>query len=129
MSQITANVQIDVTTVNASIDGNFDIVDANVVFNLQEVEATVTYDQEVIRATIVLNTQSVVGIETWEYYLLNWSVEPSLNTSLANGDVYDYALNGTTRYRFVPNTYDSTQDAFYSAFDGTNLSGLITTRG
>ena len=45
------------------------------------------------------------------------------------GDVYDYTLNGTTRYRFVPTTYNPTQDAFYGSFDGTTLTTLITKRG
>lgn len=66
---------------------------------------------------------------TWEYLVANWSVEPSLNTAIAGGDVYDYTLNGTTRYRFVPTTYDPTQDAFYESFDGTTLTTLITKRG
>lgn len=66
---------------------------------------------------------------TWSYYAMNWSVEPSLNSSITGGDVYDYTLDGTTRYRFVPTTYDPTQDAFYSNFSGGTLSGLIVSRG
>tara|TARA_R110002012_G_scaffold284722_1_gene475600 strand:- start:517 stop:1131 length:615 start_codon:yes stop_codon:yes gene_type:complete len=67
--------------------------------------------------------------DTWEYLVYNWSSEPTLNTAIVGGDVYDYELDGVTRYRFVPNPYDSTQDAFYSDFDGTNLTNLIVTRG
>lgn len=66
---------------------------------------------------------------TWEYLVANWSVEPSLNTAISGGDVYDYTLNGTTRYRFVPTTYNPTEDAFYESFTSGTLSGLITTRG
>ncbi len=66
---------------------------------------------------------------TWSYYNYNWSVEPTLNSSIAGGDVYNYTLDGTTRYRFIPTAYDPTQDAFYSSFSAGTLSGLIVTRG
>jgi len=67
--------------------------------------------------------------DTWEYLVYNWSSEPTLNAAIVGGDVYDYELDGVTRYRFVPNPYDSTHDAFYSDFDGTNLTNLIVARG
>lgn len=65
----------------------------------------------------------------WGYLVANWSVEPTLNASITDGDVYNYELNGTLRYRFVPSTYTPTQDAFYTSFDGTSVTGLITKRG
>ncbi len=66
---------------------------------------------------------------SWSYLVSNWTVEPTLSTTIVSGDVYDYELDGVTRYRLVPEPYNSTQDAFYSDFDGTNLTNLITTRG
>jgi len=66
---------------------------------------------------------------SWEYLVANWSVIPTLNASITGGDVYNYELNGTLRYRFVPTTYTPTQDAFYTYFDGTSVTGLITKRG
>lgn len=66
---------------------------------------------------------------TWEYLAYNWSEEPTLITAISSGDVYEYKLDESTRYRLVPNPYNATQDAFYSDFDGTNLTNLITTRG
>lgn len=66
---------------------------------------------------------------TWDYYATNWSVAPTLNSSITGGDVYNYTLNGVTRYRFVPTTYDANQDAFYTTFSGGVLSGIIVTRG
>ena len=65
----------------------------------------------------------------WTYYATTWSVEPSLNTAITGGEVYNYTLDGTTRYRFVPTTYDATQDAFYTTFNNPTLSGLIVARG
>lgn len=66
---------------------------------------------------------------TWDYLVTNWSTEPTLNTTTTGGEVYNYTLNGTTRYRFVPTVYNPTQDAFYSTFSGGILSNLITKRG
>jgi hypothetical protein len=66
---------------------------------------------------------------SWEYLVANWSVIPTFNAAITGGDVYNYELNGTLRYRFVPTTYTPTQDAFYSTFNGTSVTGLITKRG
>lgn len=68
---------------------------------------------------------------TWISYASQWDSEPVLNKSIAGGDVYNYVYNGVTRYRFVPSTYDPTQDCFYTTFNsGTDaLSGLIICRG
>lgn len=66
---------------------------------------------------------------SWEYLVANWSVIPTLNAAITGGDVYNYELNGTLRYRFVPTTYTPTQDAFYTSFNGTSVTGLITKRG
>ena len=68
-------------------------------------------------------------VPSWDYYALNWSEEPTLIASITEGDVYAYVLNGITRYRFVPTIYTPIEDAFYSDFDGTNLTGLISKRG
>jgi len=69
------------------------------------------------------------GTLTWNYLAITWSAEPSFVESITGGDVYSYTLDGTTRYRFVPTTYDATQDAFYSTFVTPTLSGLIVARG
>lgn len=69
------------------------------------------------------------GAAAWDYYALNWSSTPTLHTALPSGDVWEYTLDSTTRYRLVPATYDPAQDAFYSSFDGTDLTGLIAARG
>lgn len=69
-------------------------------------------------------------LDDWTFLVTHWNTKPVLNTgsTLTTGRVYDYVLNGVTRYRFVPNTYDAVQDAFYANFDGTNLTNQITTR-
>ena len=72
---------------------------------------------------------NVIPVIDWNYLATQWSVTPTLLTTIASGDVWQYTLIGVTRYRLVPSTYNATQDSFYSTFDGTTLSGLITSRG
>lgn len=85
--------------------------------------------QDAPRNGITYGRNNGEWVINWEYLATNWTTEPTLNTSITGGDVYNYTLNGTTRYRFVPSTYDATQDAFYKSFDGTTLSELIIARG
>jgi hypothetical protein len=70
---------------------------------------------------------------TWDYLVLNWSTAPvQIGTATVNstaGKVFSYALSGVTRYRFVPDTYNSALDSFYETYSGGNLSGLIVSRG
>jgi hypothetical protein len=65
----------------------------------------------------------------WTSLSTQWSVEPSQIGTTVDGDVYEYTLLGTTRYRLVPSPYDPTLDAFYADWDGTDLSNLIISRG
>jgi len=66
---------------------------------------------------------------TWEFYACNWTVAPTEVSTITGGTVWEYTLDGTTRYRFVPSPYDSTLDAFYTTFVDPTLSGLIVSRG
>lgn len=66
---------------------------------------------------------------TWDYYVTNWSTPPTQIASITGGVVLSYTLDGITRYRFVPSSYDPTDDAFYTTFTNPTLSGLIVARG
>jgi len=68
---------------------------------------------------------------TWVYLVNSWTGEPTLAKTIASGEVYEYPYSFGTYYRFVPSTYNSTQDAFYSGFDDGNdsFSNLISIRG
>jgi hypothetical protein len=59
---------------------------------------------------------------------MQWDTEPSTAAVIGAGEVLTYTLQGVTRYRLVPNPYDSTEDAFYAAFDGTNLTTKLIAR-
>jgi hypothetical protein len=68
-------------------------------------------------------------LKDWDFYATNWSVTPSLVSTMSGGKVYEYTLQGTTRYRFVPSPYLPTGDIFYDSFSFTPLavdSGSIT---
>lgn len=69
------------------------------------------------------------AIKDWIYYATTWTTAPVFNSSITGGDVYDYVLLGTTRYRFVPSTYTAADDAFYTTFSAGTLSGKIASRG
>ena len=70
---------------------------------------------------------------TWDFLAAKWSVPPAeVGTATVSGQsgvVLSHALEGVTRFRFVPGVYSAAQDAFYSTYSGGVLSGLITSRG
>ena len=68
---------------------------------------------------------------TWSDLKDRWDTEPVLNkhiTSPEPGDVYTYILGGVTRYRFVPDNYNPSKDAFYLNFSSDTLSNLLCRR-
>ena len=69
------------------------------------------------------------GQLSWNYLSSNWTTAPVQVGTTAAGAVYSYTLSETTRYRLVPSIYAAAQDAFYSNWDGTNLTGFIISRG
>lgn len=70
-----------------------------------------------------------LGLNDWVYLKEKWDAPPTLNATIASGAVYNYTLNGVTRYRLVPEPYLAANDAFWTSFDGTTLSGLVAARG
>ncbi len=75
-----------------------------------------------------LTQQQNLGL-SWMNLATSWTLEPTLNATLSSGEVYEYTYGPTIYYRFVPNPYNSTQDSFYGAFNGSILSNLIISRG
>lgn len=108
-----------------------DITMPIIVQNVQKAVAAKTYDATEVAGLAEFVDGRLPPEEglTWSFLATTWSAAPSLNDSITGGDVYDYTLSGTTRYRFVPSTYDATEDAFYETFEGGVLSDLIVTRG
>lgn len=67
--------------------------------------------------------------DLWLYFVTTWSQEPNLVAVLPGGEVYSYDLNSNVTYRFVPDPYNSTLDAFYDTFENSELLGFIVRRG
>jgi hypothetical protein len=62
---------------------------------------------------------------TWFQLATQWAEAPTL----AGPNVYAYSFLGETiLYRYVPSPYDPTLDAFYSTYEGGQLSGMIAQR-
>ena len=73
----------------------------------------------------------VVGFTTtWTQLVSTWTTEP-LEQAYSGGDgqVYAYTYGSQVYNRFVPSSYNSTQDAFYTTFSNPTLSGLVAVRG
>jgi hypothetical protein len=136
----TVNIALDSTYVDggASAASSYygDITSSIATNNLVNTSAIGAYQviYNVIDASgnVATTVTRTVNVQATQSYWLSLStgfhIEPTLNTSLAEGDVYNYIyLNEdttlTTYYRYIKT--DGTLDAFYSGFDGTNLTGFI----
>ena len=64
---------------------------------------------------------------SWVGLVMGFASPPTGPTLVTGGKVYTYTYLGPTiRYRFIAN--NGTMDAFYTDFDGTNVTGLVTTK-
>lgn len=54
--------------------------------------------------------------------------KPSTETAVTGGTVIKYDTDTETVYRFVPSPYDYSEDAFYTDFDGSNVTNIIVSR-
>lgn len=59
----------------------------------------------------------------WIDYTVGFSSTPTLISTIASGDVYQYTYGADTLYRLVPS--GSATDAFYTTFSAGVLSGLV----
>ena len=66
---------------------------------------------------------------TWSDFTTKWSIEPTLIGRISEGTIYKYTYNSIVRYRFIPSHYSPRYDAFYSNYDGVNLTNLLAIRG
>ncbi len=63
----------------------------------------------------------------WIKLTTSFSSTPTLNSELVGGDVYNYLYNNDTLtlYRYIET---NGADSYFESFNGTTLSGLITTK-
>lgn len=68
--------------------------------------------------------------QSWFFYATSYTQLPTEATYTGGGGfVLAYQYGATVYYRFVPEPYDPTLDAFYSAFSDPALSGRLAARG
>lgn len=72
---------------------------------------------------------SVASSLKWIDYVSNWSAEPTLLDTIADGEVYEYTYTNATLYRLVPSDTSLLKDSFYTGWDGSTLSNKIIDRG
>lgn len=65
---------------------------------------------------------------TWIDLITTWSTPPTLVATIAEGEVWSYTFNLTTRYRLVPIPYNPNNDTFYGVFQSNTLSSPIVAR-
>lgn len=116
------DIQIDVTEINETVDITINEDLCELFLDVTEVNEVVT----IIIEDACLPTGEGVGF-TW----MDLVARPSIFVvDLPNGKVRKHVKTGEADiFRFIPNPYDPILDAFYGAFDGSNLTDLITTRG
>lgn len=100
-----------VSITNAYVDGS-----NHLIFDLSDGQSFDVGDISAIFAA---------AVSTWVNYAEEWSSAPTLHSSPAGGDLYEYTYNNGSLYRFVPDPYDATQDKFYS---DSAMTTLVATR-
>jgi len=125
-SQPTADVSSTYSQVSVVVDSTPSVSVSNAD---QSVSVSLISEALVSASIDSVVTSEWVPETVWMYLVTTWTVEPSLVATTASASIYSYTLNGTTRYRSVPLTYDATLDAFYSTYSSGVLSGFIVARG
>lgn len=101
-------------------------VDGSIVFNLtdgSQYDVDVTGLMQEATQNIVSSNTIRLHDKTWIDYVNGYTTTPTLLSTIADGDVYQYTYTNTTLYRLVPS--GSAIDSFYTTFSGGVLSGLV----
>lgn len=100
---------------------------------IEDVNITVNESDSTVQIDVVETLESVnIQVAEAPYIPLKWidyvfQYEPSTETIVAGGSVIQYTADNIV-YRFIPEPYVYSGDAFYTDFDGTTLSNLLVTR-
>lgn len=100
--------------------------DGSIVFNLtdgSQYDVDVTGLMQEATQNIVSSNTIRLHDKTWIDYVNGYTTTPTLLSTIADGDVYQYTYTNTTLYRLVPS--GSAIDSFYTTFSGGVLSGLV----
>jgi hypothetical protein len=107
----------------SDISNNLDNI-SNISNNLDIVELVSQHMNEIIDvATRPIVAQST---KTWVDYVYDWDVEPVSVEVRDDGEVFKYAYQDLTLYRYIPEPYVPSSDAFYQ---DELLSDFLVARG
>lgn len=84
-----------------------------------------------VTATASVSSNKVYGVVVdWMTLTRGYKTTPTLSASITGGDVYTYVYNSSPSdvvyYRYIAT--DGSQDAYYTYFSGSTLSGLVATK-
>lgn len=121
-------IYISVESVTSELSG-LD-VDSNYLIETNEINST-SILIEPIEYSITLDTIETITSPEYEWidYIVGWTSTPTYQASITGGSVFLYNMDMGNVYRFVPDPYNSLNDAFYSDFNGSSLSNFLVSRG
>ena len=142
MDTVTINITELIDNVTVNIDPQVDSVDISVSPNIYNVLVGVTEVTDTVAISAVSQIDSVLieinegsiiipgvsGDPDWMDLVRGYKTIPVFNSAIIGGDVYDYVYETTgpdlTYYRYIAT--DLSIDGFYSMFDGSSVTDLIT---
>jgi len=129
--QVTVSVAGDTTTVEVTADSSSDAVTVTSVDPSDAVTVSVTTADDAVTVS-VSNDTGPAGADydqrtDWLGLVVGFNAIPTAPTAITGGSVYTYTYAGGTRYRFVSTS--GLTDSFYTTFDGSNLTGLVASKG
>ena len=67
---------------------------------------------------------AAIAEKTWIDYVVGYATEPTLLTTIDDGEVWQYDYSTSTLYRLIGNS----EDTFYSAFANNQVSGVVASK-
>lgn len=127
LNSVSSNWESTYTTVSSNsanwqtayeyVNSNSINLSASNIFVYNNLTVTNTVSANFYRGTII----------DWMTLTRGFKTEPTFNSTIAGGDVYDYVYESTpsdkTYYRYIAT--DGSEDAYYGTFSGGILSNLI----
>jgi hypothetical protein len=127
LNSASSNWQSTYTTVSSN-SANWQTAYAYVSANSVNLTASNVFVNNNLTVTNTVSAKYFKGtIIDWMTLTRGFKIEPTFNSTIAGGDVYNYVYESSptdkTYYRYIAT--DGSEDAYYETFSGGNLSNLI----
>lgn len=139
-----ANIQTNIENNQLFLESTTTNIEITSSLGLTEQDIDNRINQTVLVKDIIsgsgINISSVSGIYTinsivsgvstnsWLNLISSWDSPPVLINTTINGSIYSYTFNNITRYRLVPDPYNSLNDTFFTTYVSGVLSTPISSR-